>query len=85
MIISIFQMRHGDSQSLDKLLKITSLVNDGDSTQVQASFLQSVKVLSLTKHCMSSPSTLTCPRYVLPSRLAPLTLLHSTHLVLTSV
>lgn len=33
MIISVFQMRNCDSQSLDKLLKITSLVNDMESVK----------------------------------------------------
>lgn len=82
MIISIFQMRNGDLKSLDKLLEITGLVNNRDSTQIQASCLQCGKVFSLTKHCPPHPPA---PHHVLPSRLATLTLWHSTHPVLTSV
>lgn len=61
MIISIFQLRNGDSQSLDKLLKITSLVNNRGSIQIQASCLQSGKVLPLTKHYVVLPSAPTSP------------------------
>lgn len=84
MIISVFQMRNCDSQSLDKLLKITSLVNDMES--VKFSLLPAeCKGFSTNKHSVASSSGPTSPSPRSAFQMGTPHPLHSTHLELASV